>query len=104
MTATRVPFHDPLSGEYQTLVIDPNPAFSGVEHVGCARLAEVLPELDCASCSECHWQARISGAWYIDITDHLRSHLTDGHWHDRCPYCRHRRVHGGNGINAEATR
>lgn len=32
------------------------------------------------------------------LADHIRNHLTDGQWHDSCPYCRHRRVHGGNGI------
>lgn len=28
---------------------------------------------------------------------HLRDHLTDGNWHDSCPWCRRRRIHGGNG-------
>ena len=25
-------------------------------------------------------------------------HMTDGHWHDFCPMCLHRRVHSGTGI------
>jgi len=24
--------------------------------------------------------------------------MTDGHWHDFCPMCLHRRVHSGTGI------
>lgn len=29
--------------------------------------------------------------------EHLRYHLTDGHFHDSCPYCLIRRRHGGTG-------
>lgn len=31
------------------------------------------------------------------VHNHLRDHLTDGHWHDACRWCLRRRVHGGNG-------
>lgn len=64
----RVPFHDPLSMQYRTLVIGPDHETSGAEHDGCDGLAMVSPELDSAFCSACKWQARISGAWYVDIT------------------------------------
>lgn len=33
-----------------------------------------------------------------NIEDHLRWHLTDGNWHDRCSYCLHRRRPGGTGV------
>lgn len=29
---------------------------------------------------------------------HLRDHLTDGAWHDRCQFCLNRRVYGGTGV------
>jgi hypothetical protein len=32
-----------------------------------------------------------------DQAEHLR-HMTDGHWHDRCPYCVARRSEGGTGL------
>jgi predicted RNA-binding Zn-ribbon protein involved in translation (DUF1610 family) len=32
------------------------------------------------------------------VTEHLRTHLTDGRWHDSCYYCRQRRLHGGTGV------
>lgn len=34
----------------------------------------------------------------ITVEKHLRSHLTDGRWHDACRYCLRRRVHGGTGV------
>lgn len=70
MTSSRVtvPFHDPLSMRYRTLVIGPDHESSGAEHEGCDALAIVSPEYDSAYCSKCQWQARISGAWYVDIT------------------------------------
>ena len=37
------------------------------------------------------------------IAEHLRYHLTDGAWHDRCRFCRNRRVHGGTGVPSAAT-
>jgi hypothetical protein len=30
--------------------------------------------------------------------EHLRKHITDGRWHDRCKWCALRRLHGGNGV------
>lgn len=35
------------------------------------------------------------------IADHLRDHLVDGRWHDECPYCERRRVHGGTGVERD---
>jgi hypothetical protein len=29
--------------------------------------------------------------------EHL-NHMTDGRWHDNCPYCLERRAHGGTGL------
>ncbi len=29
---------------------------------------------------------------------HLDQHLTDGLWHDDCPYCHQRRLHAGTGV------
>jgi hypothetical protein len=60
-------FLNPLSGQMVTLVIGPDRDTTGVRHFDCPTLAEVFPELDCASCSFCHWQARISGAWYAEV-------------------------------------
>lgn len=67
-SAVRVQFHDPLSMQYRTLVIGPDHKHSGAEHDTCDDLAAVCPELDSAYCSTCGWQARISGAWYVDMT------------------------------------
>lgn len=65
-------FTDPLSRQMVTLVIGPRPESTGVRHNGCARLAEVFHELDCASCSSCRWQCRISGAWFVDMWEESR--------------------------------
>lgn len=35
------------------------------------------------------------------IAEHLRDHLTDGVWHDRCGFCLNRRRNGGTGVPAE---
>lgn len=35
-------------------------------------------------------------------SEHLRQHLSDGFWHDDCPYCLRRRRHGGTGLEEEA--
>ena len=37
-----------------------------------------------------------------DQKEHLRHHITDGRWHDDCPWCRERRVHGGTGVTVSA--
>lgn len=63
-------FEDGLSQRRLVLVIGERRGASGVPHRafgGCDRLAEVYPEYDCASCSSCGWQARISGAWFMDL-------------------------------------
>ena len=67
MNWTNHPFRDPLSGEIVKLRIGVNQETTGVEHPDCAGLADVSPELDCAFCSDCHWQCRISGAWFMDL-------------------------------------
>lgn len=72
-------FHDPLSQRTVVLVIGDDRSTTGVRHKdiewnvgntvarGCAGLADVSPELDSAYCSTCQWQARISGAWFMDM-------------------------------------
>lgn len=37
------------------------------------------------------------------LREHLRDHLTDGYWHDGCPYCRRRRIKGGTGVEVPAS-
>lgn len=32
------------------------------------------------------------------VDEHMHDHLTDGHWHDSCPYCLDRRQRGGTGV------
>jgi len=32
------------------------------------------------------------------LREHLESHITDGKWHDQCPYCLKRRRFGGTGV------
>lgn len=71
-----IEFHDPLSKRTVTLVIGDT---TGVRHegiqwkaggevlTGCDKLAAVSPELDSAFCPNCHWQCRISGAWFVDV-------------------------------------
>jgi hypothetical protein len=34
--------------------------------------------------------------------EHL-DHMTDGHWHDNCPYCLRRREKGGTGLEGSRT-
>lgn len=34
----------------------------------------------------------------LAVKDHLRNHLTDGHWYDDCQYCLNRRERGGTGV------
>jgi hypothetical protein len=70
-------FHDPLSGQTVTLVIGQDRESTGVRH-DCAALAQVFPELDCASCSSCHWQARISGAWFMDVWEQAHETAEEG--------------------------
>lgn len=70
---SRHEFTDPISG--RTMVLDmtnaaagtPYDGTHGVEHVGCARLADVSPELDAFYCPECRCSGRISGAWFMDL-------------------------------------
>jgi hypothetical protein len=57
-------FTDPISGRH--LVLRFGERAAGVEHPGCAHLADVSPELDAFFCSACHWNGRISGAWFMD--------------------------------------
>jgi hypothetical protein len=35
------------------------------------------------------------------VEEHLRSHLTDGQWHDGCRHCQERRIHGGTGVSQQ---
>ncbi len=70
-------FLDPLSGQMVTLVIGPTVMTTGVRH-NCDTLAQVFPELDSASCSSCHWQARISGAWFVDVYQQARETPEEG--------------------------
>ncbi len=62
-------FVDGLSGQTKTLVFGSDRTTTGVRHDGCEHLAEVFPDLDSASCAACHWQARISGAWFMDLLE-----------------------------------
>lgn len=64
---TTHPFTDPLSHTVVQLVIGDDQASTGVAHDGCEQLADVSPELDSAFCGRCHWQCRISGAWFMDV-------------------------------------
>lgn len=36
-----------------------------------------------------------------EVAEHLRTHLTDGLWHDRCPFCKRRVIRGGTGVLPE---
>lgn len=64
-SAPELEFFDPLHGAYSTLVLGDSARESGVRHDGCDALALVEPAIDSAWCSECSWQARISGAWVM---------------------------------------
>jgi hypothetical protein len=68
-------FHDPLSHRTVTLVVGPDRESTGVRHghEGCSGLAGVSPELDSAFCVACHWQCRISGAWFVDMCERARA-------------------------------
>lgn len=66
--AQRIDFWSPSHQRTLTLVLDVDDV-SGVEHPECGTLAEVAPELDVAFCSECLWQTRISGAWYVEMVE-----------------------------------
>ena len=35
-----------------------------------------------------------------ELDEHLRSHLTDGAWHDGCYWCLRRRLYGGTGVQS----
>ena len=61
-------FFDPLSGTYVSLVIGPDSHTTGVAHPPCSELAPVAAGLDSAYCSICHWQCRISGAWFVEMS------------------------------------
>lgn len=71
-------FLNPLSSQMVTLVIGPDSESTGVRHFDCPTLAQVFPELDCASCSRCHWQARISGAWFAEVYAQARETPEEG--------------------------
>lgn len=64
MPDTRFPFEDPITGQTVTLCVDDPP---GVEHPGCPERADVSPPLDAFFCPACHWNGRISGAWYAEM-------------------------------------
>ena len=64
---TDQPFTDP-NGRQGTIIFGlADDAKSGIRHDGCDTLADVSPELDAAFCPTCHWQCRISGAWYYGL-------------------------------------
>jgi hypothetical protein len=63
-------FTDPISHREVTLHV--TTAGAGVEHPGCTMLADVAVELDAFYCTECQWNGRISGAWFVDV---WRAHL-----------------------------
>lgn len=67
MNWTEHPFTDPLSGQVVHLQVGVDRNSTGVRHADCMALADVSPELDCAFCPTCHWQCRISGAWFMDL-------------------------------------
>lgn len=65
-------FRDGVSGREMTLVLGPEPlrpydGKHGVRHPDCDHLADVSPDLDAFYCSECKWNGRISGAWFMDM-------------------------------------
>jgi hypothetical protein len=68
-------FTDPISGSVCVLVNDPTADWwdggVGVRHpsLGCARLADVSPDLDAFYCPDCGWTGRVSGAWVCDVRD-----------------------------------
>jgi hypothetical protein len=66
-------FTDPISGSTCVLVNDPTAHWHeggvGVMHPGCARLADVSPDLDAFYCTDCGWNGRVSGAWVCDVRD-----------------------------------
>lgn len=59
-----------ISSDYETTGVR-HKDIEWIEHGtlahGCADVAHVSPELDCVYCSTCHWQCRISGAWFISL-------------------------------------
>jgi hypothetical protein len=65
----RVPFLDfTRVGTQVVLVIPPGAQLFGqpkigVEHPGCAQLADLSCELDAFYCTMCRWNGRCSGAW-----------------------------------------
>lgn len=84
MIETRHPFRDLATGREVILVIGADhEGLTGVAHegvrwqkpigqgnavlVGCDQLAHVSPKLDCAYCTNCGWQCRISGAWFMNL-------------------------------------
>lgn len=65
---SRHDFTDPIHpSERVVLVIEETFDATGVEHPECARLAHVSPDLDAFYCQRCHWNGRISGAWFMDL-------------------------------------
>lgn len=63
----RYPFIDPVVHREVTLVVNSDITASGVEHPDCDRLADVSPEMDAFYCTQCSWNGRISGAWFVDM-------------------------------------
>lgn len=58
------PFVDPITNRTVVLRTDGQ---AGVDHPGCLVRADVSPELDAFYCRDCHWNGRISGAWFMDV-------------------------------------
>lgn len=57
---------------------------------GCANCGAAIGEIHGVACYEA-----------AKARQHIAEHLTDGHWHDNCTYCQHRRRHGGDGLSAD---
>lgn len=75
MTA-RQQFEDGLTGRTFTLVLGDSRVVVLNARCVCETLAGVSPDLDCAFCPGCHWQCRLSGAWFMHV---WRAHLDDDH-------------------------
>ena len=66
---SRHAFHDPVHPHAKVVLVITDArelGKRGVEHPDCTYLAVVSPDLDAYYCSECRWNGRISGAWFLD--------------------------------------
>lgn len=87
----------PLGVVYATNAVD---ASAIADEAGMGDVAAYSDVVDdyLAARQRAHRRARAAGARMPrDQRDHL-DHMTDGRWHDDCPYCLSRREHGGTGL------